>query len=87
METIVRNVQDLDDSVRVALERLVGHSLHISQQVVIQLSCVQSPADSKGQSSGTQLPEWCNVYEGLSDAEIDELDRAIVRAHSSRNIG
>jgi hypothetical protein len=23
------------------------------------------------------LPEWWNVYEGLSDAEIDRLDQAI----------
>ena len=86
METIVHNVQDLDDTARLALERLVGHSLHANQQVVIQLSGVPTAADSKTQSPVPQLPEWCNVYEGLSDAEIDELDRAIVRTHSSRDI-
>jgi len=32
------------------------------------------------------LPAWCDVYEGLSDKEIDELDAAIVRTHSSRDV-
>jgi hypothetical protein len=31
------------------------------------------------------LPEWCNVFEGLSDDEIDEIDSVILnRADLSR---
>ena len=26
----------------------------------------------------TVLPDWCNVYKGLSDEEIAELERAIL---------
>ncbi len=26
-----------------------------------------------------QLPEWCDVYDGLSDEEIERLERAISR--------
>jgi hypothetical protein len=26
-----------------------------------------------------QLPEWCNVYAGLSDDQIANLERAILR--------
>ena len=29
--------------------------------------------------SGGQLPDWCNVYEGVSDEQIADLERAISR--------
>lgn len=31
-----------------------------------------------------RLPEWCNVYEGLTDEEIDEIERFIVRDPRTR---
>jgi hypothetical protein len=37
METVVRNVRDLDQTDRSALERVVGHELGDGQQVVIQV--------------------------------------------------
>lgn len=86
METAIRNVRDLDQTDRSALERVVGHQLRESQQLVIQVMDVamESPALEAG--SGGKLPEWCDVYEGLSDQEIDELDRSIVRSDSTRNL-
>ncbi|HEV7223522.1 MAG TPA: hypothetical protein VGN42_12525 [Pirellulales bacterium] len=85
METIVRNVRDLDQTDRSALERVVGRQLGESQQVVIQvMNGAVEPAGTP--IAEDQLPAWCDVYEGLSDARIDELDGAIIRDHSSRHL-
>ena len=84
MEPIVCNVRDLDQADRSALERVVGHELRASQRLVIQvmpLPVEETPKEPLGPGG---LPDWCNIYQGLSDPEIDELDRAITRAQSSR---
>ena len=86
METVVRNVRDLDQTDRSALERVVGHQLRESQQLVIQVMSVTVEERVAALPVGDELPAWCDVYEGLSDAEIDELDRAIIRTHSSRDV-
>jgi hypothetical protein len=31
------------------------------------------------------LPDWCNVYEGLTADEIDEIEKSIVRSTTSRS--
>jgi hypothetical protein len=85
METVIRSVGDLTAPDRSAIERVVGHQLGESQQLVIQVISVvvpKSPVAAKGQS----LPAWCNVYEGMTEAEIDELHGSIVRDHSSRDL-
>jgi hypothetical protein len=80
METVVHQVRELGDSDRSAAERLVGHPLDENQQLVIQVMNLDraSPEDEAG-SETEQLPEWCNVYAGLSDADIETLERAISR--------
>lgn len=85
METLVRNVRDLDQSDRSALERVVGHPLRESHRLVIQVTNAgaEEPAS---RPAGDELPAWCDVYEGLSDSEIDDLDAAIVRTHTSRDV-
>ncbi|HVA44898.1 MAG TPA: hypothetical protein VNH11_00805 [Pirellulales bacterium] len=85
METLVRDVRDLDQSDRSALERVVGHPLRECQRLVIQVmnSGVEEPAAG---TADDESPAWCDVYEGLSDSEIDNLDAAIVRTHSSRDV-
>lgn len=85
METLVRNVRDLDQSDRSALERVVGHQLSQSQRLVIQVMNAGVEELAAG-TADDELPAWSNVYEGLSDSEIDELDAAIVRTHSSRDV-
>lgn len=35
--------------------------------------------------SGGELPEWCHVYEGLTDAEVDEIEESIIRSQESRS--
>jgi hypothetical protein len=71
--------------VRTAAERLVGHALFEDQQLIIQVVSLEgkSPPLSRG-SDGDGLPPWCNVYEGLSDAEIAEVEKSVVRTPVSR---
>jgi len=86
METISRNVADLDRADRSVLERVVGHTLVESQRIIIQVLTPESATPPQPRSGAlTDLPEWCDVYAGLSDAEIDDLDAAIhERANLSR---
>ncbi|HTK74267.1 MAG TPA: hypothetical protein VL371_03360 [Gemmataceae bacterium] len=88
METIRRNVADLDGSDRSALERIVGHALDENQRLVIQVTSNDSTPPNPPAAADADLPEWCDVYGGLSDAEIDDLDAAILeRANLSRPAG
>jgi len=82
METIIRQVRDLDSSERLAIEQIVGHALRENQQLVIQVMNVElQPAAA---TSGP-LPEWCNVYEGLSDEQVADIEKtALRRADLSR---
>jgi len=83
METVIRNVGDIPASDRSALERVVGHQLRESQQLVIQVVSLVVPPPPAA-TTGDSLPDWCRVYEGMTDAEAEELHGAIVRDHSSR---
>ena len=91
METVIRNVRDLDQNERAVLERVVGHQLRETQQVTVNVVNLQLGAErdetpvADHTKSPDSLPEWCNIYEGLSDAEVDELSGAIVRCHLSRS--
>jgi len=85
METIVRDVGDLDHGDRSALERVVGHALGEGQRLIIQVLTPERPAAEPPAGELPDLPEWTDVYAGLSDAEIDDLDAAIrERANLSR---
>ena len=56
----------------------MGKRLRENQQVIINVMNIDVPAAPATQDTGAQstLPEWCNVYAGLSDEEIDRLDQA-----------
>jgi hypothetical protein len=87
METVIHQVRELADTDRTTAERLVGHSLDENQQLVIQ---IVGPNANTHDSSGpamAQLPEWCNLYAGLNDEEVNALERAIsVRLDLTRSI-
>lgn len=91
MESLTRNVGDIDANDRQALEHVLGRSLRENQQLVIhivnlnvQAEPAQSVTSEQGSSTPT-LPEWCHVYEGLSDEEITDLEQTILqRADLSR---
>ena len=91
METVVRNVDEIDADDRQSLEHVLGQSLRKNQQLVINIvdvqvltGAVQVPILDSADGTPT-LPEWCNVYEGLSDDEIAAIEQAILqRADLSR---
>lgn len=87
MEPIVRDVAALAHAQRLALEDVIGHELQQDQRLVIQvvnLDLGQKAAPAEPAAASDHLPEWCHVYEGLSDAEINDLETAIVRSTTSR---
>ena len=91
METIIRNVGDIDSQDRQALEHVLGQPLRANQQLVIRIINRQvqpdGPAETTTQdrNGAAVLPEWCNVYAGLSDEEIADLEKTILtRADLSR---
>jgi hypothetical protein len=57
---------------RPAVERVVGQPLGEQDQLIIQLV--------------PTLPDWCNVFAGMSNAEIDAIDAAIVRSQTIRTV-
>ena len=83
METVVHNIRDLGDNERSAAEQLVGHALRDDHQIIIQVVAGNGfPAEAP--SLGDTLPDWCDVYEGLTDVEIADIEQPIVRSDSSR---
>jgi len=91
METVIRNVGEIDAHDREALEHVLGQALRENQQLVIRIvnlqvqpEPVQEPAPHRANGSPA-LPEWCNVYDGLSDDEIADMEKTILqRADLSR---
>jgi hypothetical protein len=90
MDTVTRSVKDIAAADRRAIEHVIGQHLSESQRIVIQVlnantvPSAQTPAEKTGNSS-VQLPDWCNVYEGLSDSQIADIEAAIHRSHDSRS--
>lgn len=84
METISRNVSDLGAGERSLMEQLVGHRLSDEQKLVIQVLGANRNAELVDADTD-ELPEWCNVYEGLADDQIAEIENSIVRCNVSRS--
>jgi hypothetical protein len=78
MEKVIRNVADIDTADRRALEHLIGKHLAEHQQVIINIVNLdrgnpRQPAAPMPQ----RIPAWWNIYEGLSEQEVERLDQAI----------
>ena len=88
MEKITRHVQDLGSEEKRVYESVLGHALHANQQIILHVITPQETAEetpTTQQPPGT-LPDWCNVYDGLSDEEIDEMEKVILdRSNWSRS--
>ena len=85
METVIRSVAALPAADRSTLERLVGHALQNHEQLVIRVVSRPHPV-VEPPTAAPLLPDWCDVYGGLPPERVDEIDRAIVRSTSSRNL-
>jgi hypothetical protein len=80
MESVIRNVRDIDSRERQALEHVLGRQLRENQQVIIQVVTVPTAvADNPAPKGSEKLPAWCNVYDGLSDEEIAEVESVALR--------
>ena len=57
----------------------MGHALRENQTLVIQVVSIDvTPSQQDLGTVEAKLPEWCNVYEGLSDEEIDAIEEVIL---------
>ncbi len=90
METITKNVRDISLTDKLALEHVIGQPLAENQQLIIQicnLGLLQESAKTETQSHRS-LPDWCNVYAGLSDEQVAEVEQtALQRADLTRTTG
>jgi hypothetical protein len=85
METIRRQVGELQANERSAAELLLGHRLRGNEQLILQVLQLDVTEPPKEDSRPAQtLPDWCNVYEGLTDEEIENIHRSITRCNLSR---
>lgn len=85
MHSIIRNVDELAANDRQTLEHLLGEPLCDGQRLLIEV--VDSAAAHGPPKEAPSLPHWCNVYEGLSDEEIADLEQTILkRADLSREV-
>ena len=68
------------------MERFVGHQLLETQQITVNvLNLGLNTSGSSIDDTLPDVPDHWKIYEGLSDAEVDELDREIrQRANLSR---
>jgi hypothetical protein len=68
METVTRNVRDIPLNDRSALERVVGHQLQETQQVIVKVINLDVSSDVMAATRPeAEVPEWWKIYEGLSD--------------------
>ncbi len=80
------DVAALDAPHRRALEEVIGRELEANQQLVISVIEVAVPTTSTQRPAQT-LEDWTSVYDGLSDDEIESVDRiAKTRANLSRDL-
>jgi len=77
-------VAELDAPHRRALEEVIGRELVASQQLVISVINVSVPISSGARPAQT-LEDWTGVYDGLTDEEIESVDKiAKTRANLTR---
>ncbi len=88
MDTITRNVRDIGNADRRALEHVIGRQLGDDQRLVIRVVNVEITPAAASNHTGDgidDLPEWCSVYDGLSDDAVASLEKTILtRADLSR---
>lgn len=83
MEKITRNVRDLDSTERRVYESALGHELRANQQIIVQVITLgelpdESASGATNQTAG-KLPDWCDVYEGLPDEQIAEIEQTVLQ--------
>lgn len=86
METITRDVGQMKSQERSAAELLVGHALREHERVIVHVLSVDAVETVADETQPTAtLPDWCNVYKGMTDAEVDEVQQSITRCNVTRS--
>jgi hypothetical protein len=87
MDSIVRNVGELSANERHVYESVFGLPLRDDQRVIVQLADADvsqiAPATNNG---GDNLPPGYTIWADLSDAEIADLESAVLQRSDSRPI-
>src|SRR5262245_33625684 len=88
MESVTRNVADIEGADRRALEHLIGKHLTEHQQVIISIVNLDLPgSDAPVAERPVQTLEDWDIYKGLSEEEIEAIDRVVkTRANLTRNV-
>ncbi len=87
MKTVTCDIRDLPLSERSALERIVGHQLRETTQIIVNVVDVDvSPAAPIITPLEPDVPELWKIYDGLSEEEIETLDQVLrQRANLTRD--
>jgi hypothetical protein len=87
MDSIIRNVGDLSSNERHVYESVFGQPLRDDQQVIVQLVefCVSDRVAATPNGADGNLTPYA-IWADLDDAEIGELESAILRRSDSRPI-
>jgi len=87
METDLKiDVGSLDEPHRRALEEVVGRQLAANQRLIISITEMEVPSSDAHRPPQT-LEDWTRVYDGLTDAEIEEIDSIVkTRADLTRDL-
>ena len=81
------NVTNLDAEHRRAFEDVIGTPLDQNQRLIIRVAEIASPPRAASEPSAQTLREWIEVYKGLTDEQIEAINRDInTRADLSRNL-
>ena len=86
METITRDVGQMKTQERSAAELLVGHALREHERVIVHVLALDADetASEDPQPTAT-LPDWCNVYKGMTEKEVDDVQQSITRCNVTRS--
>ena len=74
---------------RQALEHVLGRQLTENQRVIIRVETMPTQPLARDETADNdpelKLPDWCDVYAGLTDEEIAEIEKiALTRADMTR---
>ena len=79
------DVTRLDDEHCRALEDVIASQLHNNQRLLIRVIDTDLASKTPPKCQSQSLSDWTDVYEGLSDEEIEAIDQQIkTRANFTR---
>lgn len=89
MDSIIRDVGDMDAADRKAVEHVIGRRLGQHQQVIF--SIIDRDASNTDQSSSSRpaqtIEDWTRVFDGLAVEDIEAIDKiAKTRAELARDL-